>query len=145
MLCGHVGRPGTGLNPLRGQNNVQGACDMGALPYSLPGYQSISDPSARARFEAAWGVKNLPVKPGLMIPQMLDGLLNGAIKAFYVFGENLAASEPDIHHVERCLESAEFLVCQDIFPNETTRFAHVLFPSAAWSEDDGTFTNSDVE
>lgn len=143
MLLGNMGVECGGVNPLRGQNNVQGACDMGALPYVLPGYQKVIDPSVRTKFKKAWGVKSLPEKPGLMIPQMLDGLVNGSVKAFYVFGENLANSEPDIHHVERCLQSAEFLVCQDIFPTETTRFGHVVFPSAAWSEDDGTFTNSE--
>ena len=143
MLLGNMGVECGGVNPLRGQNNVQGACDMGALPYVFPGYQKVSDPSVRGKFKKAWGVKTLPEKPGLMIPQMLDGLVNGSVKAFYVFGENLASSEPDIHHVESCLQSAEFLVCQDIFPTETTRFAHVVFPSAAWSEDDGTFTNSE--
>jgi formate dehydrogenase major subunit len=131
------------VNPLRGQNNVQGACDMGALPNVYPGSQKVNDSPMKAKFEAAWGVKNLPSKPGLMMPSMLDSLLDGRIKAFYIFGENLANSEPDIHHTEKCLSSTEFLVCQDNFPTETTRFAHVIFPSAAWSEDDGTFTNSE--
>jgi formate dehydrogenase major subunit len=143
MLLGNVGIECGGVNPLRGQNNVQGACDMGALPNVFPGYQKVTDPALRAKFEAAWGVRKLPEKPGLMIPQMMDGLLNGSLKAFYVFGENLANTEPDIHHVERCLQSAQFLVCQDLFPTETTRFAHVILPSAGWSEDDGTFTNSE--
>ena len=98
---------------------------------------------ARAKFETAWGVTTLPAKPGLMIPQMIEGLPSGKIKAFYIFGENLANTEPDIQHVEHCLESAEFIVCHDIFPTETTRFAHVIFPAAAWSENDGTFTNSE--
>jgi len=143
MLLGNVGLECGGVNPLRGQNNVQGACDMGALPNVFPGYQKVTDPALRAKFEAAWGVQKLPEKPGLMIPQMMDGLLKGSLKAFYVFGENLANTEPDIHHVERCLQSAEFMVCQDLYPTETTRFAHVIFPSAGWSEDDGTFTNSE--
>lgn len=143
MLLGNVGFECGGVNPLRGQNNVQGACDMGALPNVFPGYQQVADPAARAKFEAAWGVTNLPAKPGLMMPQMLDGLASGKIKGFYCFGENLANSEPDIRHIEHCLESAEFLVCQDIFPTETTRFAHVILPAAAWSENDGTFTNSE--
>lgn len=143
MLLGNMGVEGGGVNPFRGQNNVQGACDMGALPYVFPGYQKVTDAPVQAKFKKAWGVKALPKKPGLMIPQMLDGLLNGSVKAFYVFGENLANSEPDIRHVEKCLQSAKFLVCQDIFPTETTRFAHVVFPSAAWSEDDGTFINSE--
>jgi len=143
MLLGNVGVECGGVNPLRGQNNVQGACDMGALPNVFPGYQRVTDPALREKFQKAWGVQRLPEKPGLMIPQMLDGLLSGTVKAFYIFGENLANTEPDIRHVEHCLQSAEFLVCQDLFHTETTRFAHVLFPSAGWSEDDGTFTNSE--
>jgi len=143
MLLGNVGLECGGVNPLRGQNNVQGACDMGALPNVFPGYQAVADPKARSKFQSAWNCGSLPDKPGIMMPQMLEGLLNGSIKAFYVFGENLANTEPDIHHVEKCLSSAEFLVCQDIFPTETTRFAHVILPAAAWSENDGTFTNSE--
>jgi formate dehydrogenase major subunit len=143
MVLGNVGFECGGVNPLRGQNNVQGACDMGALPNVFPGYQKVEDPAARAKFEAAWGVKKLPEKNGLMMPQMMDGLVDGKVKFFYVFGENLANTEPDIRHVEHCLESAEFMVCQDIFPTETTRFADVIFPAAAWSEDDGTFASSE--
>jgi len=142
MLLGNVGFECGGVNPLRGQNNVQGACDMGALPNVYPGYQKVEDPAAREKFEKAWGVK-LSDKNGLMMPAMMDGLVTGAVKAFWVFGENLANTEPDIHHVEHCLESAEFMVCNDIFPTETTRFADVIFPAAAWSEDHGTFTNSE--
>ncbi len=142
MLLGNVGFECGGVNPLRGQNNVQGACDMGALPGDLPGYHKVVDPEARAKFGQAWDAV-LPESPGLMIPDMIDGLADGTIKALYVFGENLANTEPDIHHVEKCLASAEFLVCNDIFPTETTRFAHVVLPAAAWSEDDGTFTNSE--
>lgn len=142
MLLGNVGFEYGGVNPLRGQNNVQGACDMGALPADYPGYQKVTDSKSCEKFSAAWGA-NLPEEPGLMIPDMIDGLLNGNLKALYVFGENIANTEPDIHHVEKCLESAEFLVCNDIFPTETTRFAHVVFPATAWSEDDGTFTNSE--
>ena len=117
MLLGNVGFECGGVNPLRGQNNVQGACDMGALPNVFPGYQRVEDPALREKFEKAWGVKKLPEKPGLMLPQMLDGLLDGRIKFFWVFGENLANTEPDITHVEHCLSSAEFLVCQDNFPD----------------------------
>ena len=143
MLLGNVGFECSGVNPLRGQNNVQGACDMGALPNVFPGYQQVADEKARAKFEAAWGVSNLPSKVGLMMPQMMDGLANGKIRGFYIFGENLANTEPDIKHVEHLLESAEFLVCNDIFPTETTRFADVILPAAAWSENEGTFTNSE--
>ena len=143
MLLGNLGIESGGVNPLRGQNNVQGACDMGALPNVFPGYQQVANPDARAKFEKAWSVTGLPETPGLMIPQMMEGLASGEVRAFWIFGENLANSEPNISHVERCLSSAEFLVCNDIFPTETTRFAHVIFPAAAWSEDDGTFTSSE--
>lgn len=143
MLLGNVGFECGGVNPLRGQNNVQGACDMGALPNVYPGYQKVDNPQAREKFMKAWNVKSLPEKPGMMMPTMMEGLTSGKVKAFYVFGENLANTEPDIHHVEHCLESAEFLVCQDIFPTETTKFAHVILPAAAWSENDGTFTSSE--
>jgi len=143
MLLGNVGFECGGVNPLRGQNNVQGACDMGALPNVFPGYQRVDDPSSRLKFQAAWGVESLPDAPGMMMPSMLEGLLDKRIRAFYIFGENMANSEPDIRHIEKCLSSAEFLVCQDNFPTETTRFAHVVLPAAAWSENDGTFTNSE--
>ncbi len=143
MLLGNMGLECGGVNPLRGQNNVQGACDMGALPNVFPGYQRVGDMALRAKFENAWGVDNLPFANGLMIPQMMEGLVSKKIRGFYIFGENLTNTEPDIHKVEHELASAEFLVVQDIFPNETTRFAHVVFPAAAWSENDGTFTNSE--
>ncbi len=143
MLLGNMGMECGGVNPLRGQNNVQGACDMGALPNVFPGYQPVTSPDARAKFQAAWGCPALPEKNGLMIPQMMERLVDGKVRAFYIFGENLANSEPDIRKVEHELASAEFLVVQDIFPNETTRFAHVVLPAAAWSENDGTFTNSE--
>ncbi len=143
MLLGNIGMEGGGVNPLRGQNNVQGACDMGALPNVMPGYQDVTSPDVRMKFENAWDVQGLSDKKGMMMPDMLDGLANGKVKAFYVFGENLANTEPDIRHVEECLKSAEFLVVQDIFLNETTCFADLVLPAAAWSENDGTFTNSE--
>jgi formate dehydrogenase major subunit len=143
MLLGNVGFECGGVNPLRGQNNVQGACDMGALPNVFPGYQKVTDPAVRKKFEEAWCALTLPKQAGLMIPQMLEGLPSGEVKAFWIFGENLANTEPDIRHVEHCLASANFLIAQDIFPTETTRFAHVILPAAAWSENDGTFTNSE--
>jgi len=143
MLLGNLGMECGGVNPLRGQNNVQGACDMGALPNVFPGYQPVTDAGYRTKFSKAWGVASLPGAPGLMIPQMMEGLTTGEVRAFYVFGENLANTEPDIRKVEHELASAEFLVVQDIFPNETTRFAHVVLPAAAWSENEGTFTNSE--
>ena len=141
MLLGNMGVEFGGVNPLRGQNNVQGACDMGALPNVFPGYQSVTVPENREKFVKAWGVKNLPDKPGLVIPAMMEGLLTKKIRALWVFGENLANAEPNIAHAEKCLSSAEFLVVQDVFPNETTRFAHVILPSASWCEDEGTFTS----
>jgi len=143
MLLGNLGMELGGVNPLRGQNNVQGACDMGALPNVFPGYQRVDDPAARKKFEAAWQVTDLPDKPGLMIPQMMHGLTNGKVRAFYIFGENLANTEPDMNKVAEELSSAEFIVCQDLFLTETTRFAHVVLPAAAWSENNGTFTNSE--
>jgi len=143
MLLGNMGMECGGVNPLRGQNNVQGACDMRALPNVFPGYQPVISPEARAKFEQAWNVENLPDKNGLMIPQMMEGLVDGSVKGFYIFGENLANTEPDIKKVEHELAAAEFLVCQDIFMTETTRFADVVLPAAAWSENNGTFTNSE--
>ncbi len=143
LLLGNMGMPSAGVNPLRGQNNVQGACDMGALPNVFPGYQKVIDPAMTEKFAKAWNVAKLPDKNGIMMPQMMEGLVDKKIRAFYVFGENLANTEPDIRKVEHELSSAEFLVCQDIFPTETTRFAHVVFPAAAWSEDDGTFSSSE--
>jgi formate dehydrogenase major subunit len=143
MLLGNLGMENAGVNPLRGQNNVQGACDMGALPNVFPGYQAVTSPAMREKFEKAWGVSNLPDNLGLMIPQMMEGLVDKKVRGFYIFGENLANTEPDIKKVEHELASAEFLVCQDIFPTETTRFAHVVLPAAAWSENDGTFANSE--
>jgi formate dehydrogenase major subunit len=143
MLLGNVGVEFGGVNPLRGQNNVQGACDMGALPNVFPGYQRVTDPAVIQKFEKAWGVTGLPAEVGLTIPEIMDGLPTKQIRAFYIYGENLATTEPNISHVEKSLTAAEFIVCQDIFLNETTRFAHVVLPAAAWGEDEGTFTSSE--
>jgi formate dehydrogenase major subunit len=143
MLLGNMGVECGGVNPLRGQNNVQGACDMGALPNVFHGYQKVTDADARAKFESAWGVGDLPDRNGLMLPQMMEGLTDRRVRGLYIFGENLANTEPNMRKVERELASAEFLVCNDIFQTETTRFAHVIFPAAAWSENEGTFTNSE--
>lgn len=143
MLLGNMGKETGGLNPLRGQNNVQGSCDMGALPDVFPGYRKVENKADREDFERFWQVENLPDKKGMMMPDMMEALPTKQIRCFYVFGENLANTEPDITHVEKCLASAEFMVVQDIFPNETTKFAHVILPAAAWSENDGTFTNSE--
>jgi formate dehydrogenase alpha subunit len=142
MLTGNVGRPSTGVNPLRGQNNVQGACDMGALPNVYPGYQAVSDPAIREKFETAWGC-GLPQSPGLTLVEMLDAAYRKDMKALYLVGENPALSDPDIQHVREALARLEFLVVQDIFLSETAEFAHVVLPAASFAERDGTFTNTE--
>lgn len=143
MLLGNMGVEFGGVNPLRGQNNVQGACDMGALPNVYPGYQNVNDPAMREKFAKAWGVSSLPDSTGMMIPDMLNNLENKKIRALWIFGENLANAEPNITHTEHCLDSAEFLVVQDNFLNETTEFADVVLPAASWSEDEGTFASAE--
>jgi len=142
MLTGHIGKPSSGVNPLRGQNNVQGACDMGALPNVYPGYQVVADPDNREKFQAAWGAE-LSFEVGKTIPEMMDGLIDGSFKAMYIFGENSVESDPNIHHVRHALESAEFLVVQDIFLTRTAQMAHVVLPGAVWAEVEGTFTNTE--
>ncbi|HWQ11900.1 MAG TPA: formate dehydrogenase subunit alpha [Roseiflexaceae bacterium] len=142
LLCGHIGRPGTGLNPLRGQNNVQGCSDVGGIPGFYTAYQPISDPAARARFEAAWGTR-LPERMGLTTTEMVDGILTGEVRAWYVMGENPLMSEPDLNHARHAVERLEFFVAQDIFFNETNVYADVILPAAAFAEKDGTYTNSD--
>jgi formate dehydrogenase major subunit len=142
MLTGNLGRPGVGVNPLRGQNNVQGSCDMGSFPHELPGYRHISDPATRALFEAAWGV-TLDAEPGLRIPNMLDAALDGSFKGLYVQGEDIGQSDPDTQHVTAALSSLECLVVQDLFLNETAKFAQVFLPGSSFLEKDGTFTNAE--
>jgi len=142
MLTGNLGRPGVGVNPLRGQNNVQGSCDMGSFPHELPGYRHISDAATRALFEAAWSV-TLDSEPGLRIPNMLDAALDGSFKALYVQGEDIGQSDPDTQHVTAALSALECLVVQDLFLNETAKFAHVFLPGASFLEKDGTFTNAE--
>jgi formate dehydrogenase alpha subunit len=142
MLTGHIGKPSSGVNPMRGQNNVQGACDMGALPNVYPGYQPVTNQDVRAKFEKAWGV-DLPQDVGKMIPDMMDGLIDGTMKGMYIFGENSVESDPNIHHVKHALESAEFLVVQDLFLTQTAELAHVVLPGAAWAEVEGTFSNTE--
>jgi len=142
MLCAQIGRPGTGVNPLRGQNNVQGACDMGALPNVFPGYQRVSDDALRKKFEDSWGVE-LSAKPGLTVVEMMNSALEGKLKALYIMGENPMLSDPDIHHVEQGLKALEFLVVQDIFLTETAQLADVVLPSACFAEKEGTFTNTE--
>ncbi|MDK2929886.1 MAG: formate dehydrogenase alpha subunit [Bacillota bacterium] len=142
MLTGNVGREGTGVNPLRGQNNVQGACDMGALPNFLPGYQKVDDERARARFEDAWGAV-LPRHPGLTVGEMFAAAEEGRVRAMYICGENPVVSDPDATHVRKALEKLDFLVVQDIFLTETAALADVVLPAASFAEKDGTFTNTE--
>jgi formate dehydrogenase alpha subunit len=142
MLTGNIGRPGTGVNPLRGQNNVQGACDVACLPGNLPAYKRVAEDAERKPFEDAWGVK-LPNKPGLTIPRMMEGAAGGTIKAIYVMGENPMMSDPDLSHVEHSLANLDLLIVQDLFLTETGRLAHVVLPSSAWAEKEGTFTNTE--
>ncbi|TQV67786.1 formate dehydrogenase subunit alpha [Exilibacterium tricleocarpae] len=142
MATGNIGRAGVGINPLRGQNNVQGSCDMGSFPHELPGYQHIADTAVRRRFERAWGV-SLDPEPGLRIPNMFDAAIEGTFKALYVQGEDIAQSDPNTQHVEAALTALECLIVQDIFLNETAKFAHVLLPGASFLEKNGTFTNAE--
>ncbi len=142
MMTGKVGRPGSALLPLRGQNNVQGSSDMGALPDTYTAYRPVSDePTARA-FEAAWGVP-LSREKGYTIPQMFDAAIAGELKAMYIFGEDVAQTDPDTAHVTAALENLEFMVCQEIFENETTQYADVVLPASAFLEKSGTFTNAE--
>ena len=143
MLCGNVGVPGGGVNPLRGQNNVQGACDLGALPNVYSGYQAVTDHSIRERMAAAWGVESLPASPGLTVTEMVEEAGRGKIKALYIIGENPLVSDPDLNHAEEALSSLDFLVVQDVFLSETARLAHVVLPSATFAEKEGTFTNTE--
>jgi formate dehydrogenase major subunit len=142
MLTGNIGRPGVGVNPLRGQNNVQGSCDMGSFPHELPGYRHVSDDGVRELFGSTWGV-SIESEPGLRIPNMFDAAIEGSFKGLYVQGEDIAQSDPDTQHVTHALESLECLVVQDIFINETAKFAHVLLPGSSFLEKDGTFTNAE--
>jgi len=142
MVTGNIGRPGTGVNPLRGQNNVQGACDMGCLPPTFPAYQRVDNDEQRAFFEKAWGVR-LPVKPGLTIPGIIEGAETGLVRGLIIMGENPLMSDPDISHVEQAFKKLDLLVVMDIFLNETGACADVVLPSAAWAEKEGTFTNTE--
>lgn len=142
MATGNVGREGVGVNPLRGQNNVQGSCDMGSMPHEFPGYRHVDDDETRAEFEAAWGVQ-LSADPGLRIPNMLDLAAEGSFKALYCVGEDIAQSDPDTQHVTHALENMECVIVQDLFLNETAMFAHVFFPGASFLEKNGTFTNAE--
>jgi formate dehydrogenase major subunit len=142
MVTGNIGRPGVGVNPLRGQNNVQGSCDMGSFPHEFPGYRHVSDGSTRTLFESAWGVK-LDAEPGLRIPNMFDAALDGSFKGLYVQGEDVAQSDPNTQHVTDALSALECLVVQDLFLNETAKLAHVFLPGSSFLEKDGTFINAE--
>lgn len=142
MATGNLGRRGVGVNPLRGQNNVQGACDMGSFPHEFPGYRHVSDDAARQTFETVWGVA-LDDEPGLRIPNMLDGAVAGHFKAIYIQGEDIAQSDPNTGHVVDGLKAMDCVIVQDLFLNETAHFAHVFLPGATFLEKDGTFTNAE--
>lgn len=142
MLTGNVGVAGGGVNPLRGQNNVQGACDLGALPNVYPGYQSVTSPEIHEKFEKAWGSTS-DLNVGLTVTEMIDAVGDGRVRAMYVMAENPMLSDPDINHAYHCLEQIEFLVVQDIFLSETAQLAHVILPGVSFAEKDGTFTGTD--
>ncbi|MCK5673298.1 MAG: molybdopterin-dependent oxidoreductase, partial [Spirochaetales bacterium] len=143
MVTGQIGRSSTGMNPLRGQNNVQGACDFGGLPNVYSGYQKVADPAAREKFQKAWGVDTLSDKDGLTIVEMMNEAADGNVKGLYIMGENPMLSDPNLNHVKEALEKLDFLVVQDIFLTETTEFADVVLPASSAAEKEGTFTNSD--
>ncbi len=142
MATGNIGREGVGVNPLRGQNNVQGSCDMGSFPHELPGYRHVSDTTARAEFEALWNCK-LDPEPGLRIPNMFDAALDGTFMGLYCEGEDIVQSDPNTQHVTAALEAMECIVVQDLFLNETAKYAHVFLPGSSFLEKDGTFTNAE--
>jgi formate dehydrogenase alpha subunit len=145
LLTGHIGRPGTGLNPLRGQNNVQGACDMGGLPNVFPGYQPVADEAVRKKFAGAWKVplERLSPKPGLTVTEIMNGVSDGHIRAIFIMGENPMLSDPNLNHVREALQQVEFLAVQDIFLNETAQMADVVLPAASFAEKSGAFTNTE--
>jgi formate dehydrogenase alpha subunit len=143
MLTGNLGKEGAGVNPLRGQNNVQGACDVGGLPNVFTGYQKVDDADARAKFEQAWGVKGLPAAPGMTLTDMVAGIFDGKVKSMYIVGENPMLSDPNLTHIEEALKQLDFLVVQDIFLTETARMADVVLPGVSFAEKEGTFTNTD--
>ncbi len=142
MATGNIGRDGVGVNPLRGQNNVQGSCDMGSFPHELPGYRHVSDDAVRGVFEDLWGTK-LDNEPGLRIPNMFDAAIAGTYRAMFIQGEDIAQSDPNVTHVKQALSSLDLLVVQDLFLNETAKFAHVFLPGTSFLEKDGTFTNAE--
>jgi formate dehydrogenase major subunit/formate dehydrogenase alpha subunit len=147
MLLGNMGVPGGGVNPLRGQNNVQGACDLGGLPNVFPGYQKVTDESVREKFKSAWafdtGGPDFGEQPGLTVTEMINKMGEGELRALYILAENPMMTDPDINHVRECMENSEFVVLQEIFPSETSHYADVLLPGVSWAEKDGTFTNTE--
>lgn len=142
LLCGQLGKPGSGVNPLRGQNNVQGACDMGCLPTVYPGYQGVAVKELQDKFESRWGV-SLSGKPGLTVVEMSKAALDGKVKAMYIMGENPMVTDPDLSHLEKAYAKLDLLIAQDIFLTETGKMAHVVFPSLCFLEKDGTFVNTE--
>lgn len=142
MATGNIGRPGVGVNPLRGQNNVQGSCDMGSFPHELPDYRHISDPAVRRIYEDIWGVK-LDAEPGLRIPNMIDAAMDGSFKGLYIQGEDIIQSDPDTQHMIAGISAMECVVVQDLFLNETANYAHIFLPGSSFLEKDGTFTNAE--
>ncbi len=143
MLTGNIGRPGTGVNPLRGQNNVQGACDLGALPNVYPGYQNVEDSKIREKFERNWEISPLDDKNGLTIVEIMNAAHDGSVRGIYIMGENPALSDPNLNHVREALDKVEFLVVQDLFLTETAKYADVILPGVSFTEKDGTFTNTE--
>jgi formate dehydrogenase alpha subunit len=143
MLCGQIGKPSTGVNPLRGQSNVQGACDVGCLVNVLPGYQRVTEDAKRKAVAKTWGVTDLPSEPGLTIVEATHAAVQGKVQAFYIMGENPMMTDPNTHHVEGAFRNLELMVVQDIFPSETAFLAHVLLPAASSLEKEGTFTNTE--
>ena len=143
LICGHLGRPGTGVMPLRGQNNVQGACDMGALAEFYPGYRRADDPETIELFSSAWGAEGLPMGPGLTATEMIDAAASEEIRAMYIVGEDPANSDPCSRHVREALENLDFLVVQDIFMTATAQAADLVLPGAAWAEEEGSYTNTE--
>jgi len=141
LICGHVGRPGTGLHPLRGQNNVQGASDAGLIPMFFPDYKSVEDPNTRAKYESVWGT-TLDPKRGLTVVEIMDAVHRDEIKGMYIMGENPAMSDPDLNHAREALAHLDHLVVQDLFLTETAAYADVILPASAWPEKDGTVTNT---
>lgn len=143
LICGYIGREGCGLFPMRGQNNVQGACDMGCLSAVLPGYRRVTDDEKRKEVAKAWGVEDIPSKPGLTVVEMMHAAYEGKLKAMYIMGENPAVSDPNLTHVREALKKLDFLVVQDIFLTETALYADIILPAAAWAEKEGSYTASE--